>query len=98
MQIQIWKARTWRRWVGSGSLGLIEGYGGQFETAQHGGKDVDIDSTSYMCVMSWNYTVAAWVHVAVLESTSVCLSVYECVCAKPRCIEIIGTQNAKIGA
>ena len=51
MQIQIWKAWTWRRWVGSGSLGLLEGYGGQFEAAEHGGKAVDIDSTSYMCAM-----------------------------------------------
>ncbi len=31
--------------------GLLEGYGGQFKAAEHGGKAVDIDSTSYMCVM-----------------------------------------------
>src|SRR6266540_1712008 len=98
MQIQIWKAWTWRQWVGSGSLGLLEGYGGWFEAAEHGGKAVDIDSTSYMCAMLWDYTSAAWVHVAVLGSASVCLSAYECVCAKPKCVEIIGTRNAKIRA
>ena len=49
MQIQIWKARTWCRWISSGSLGLLEGYGGQFEAAEHGGIAVDIDSSLYVC-------------------------------------------------
>ena len=51
MQIQIWKALTWHQWVGSDLLGLLEGYGGQFEVAEHGGKAVDIDSSLYICVM-----------------------------------------------
>jgi len=51
-----------------------------------------------VCTMSWDYTSVTWVHVAVLESASVCLSVYECVCAKPKFVEVIGTQNVKIRA
>jgi len=75
MQIRIWKARTWCQWVSSDSLGLLEGYGGRFEAVEHGGKAIDIDSTSYVCVMSWDYTSAAWVCVAVLGMLlSVCLS------------------------
>ncbi len=79
MQIRIWKAWTWHWWVSSGLLGLLEGYGGQFEVAEHGGKAVDIDSSSYICAIClqclWNYTVATWVHVAVLGALlSVCLS------------------------
>ncbi len=48
--------------------------------------------------MLWDYTAATWVHVAVQESASVCLSVYEYVCAILKFVEVVGTQNVKIGA
>ena len=48
--------------------------------------------------MSWDYTVATWVHVAVQGSGSVCLSVYECICVMLKFMEVVGTQNAKIRA
>ncbi len=51
-----------------------------------------------VCAMLWDYTAAAWVHVAVMGSASVCLAVYKCICVKLKCVEIVGTQNAKVGA
>src|SRR6266545_4556651 len=97
MQIQIWKARTWCLWVGSGSLGLLEGYGGRFKAAEHGGKAVDIDSTSYICAMCMQCcgTIqrplgCVWLCWGAL------LSVCECVCAKPKFMEVVGMQMQRL--
>src|SRR6266545_1949820 len=98
MQIRIWKARTWRWWVGSGLLRLLEGYGGQFEAAEHGGKAVDINSTSYMCVMCARCcgTIHRLLGCVWLCWECFCLSV--CLCVKLKFVEVIRTRNAKIGA
>ena len=103
MQIRSWKARTWCQWVSSGLLGLLEGYGGQFEVAEHGRKAVYIDSSSYICVMcmqchgtiQWPLGCMWLCRGAVL---SVCLSVYKCICVMLKFVEVVGTQNAKIRA